>query len=376
MKADSRSETIFNYIETNKERMFELLGEFVKEPSCSREPEDAIRCSYWLEALFKEHGLKTRILDVGNGNGGVVVAETESVNQQRPILIGGHYDTVLYKENNLKNPFRIEGDKIYGCGSSDMKSGIIAALFALMAVRECGLEPSVKFIIDGDEETCHRGSIASSLIVNESRGACFALSVEGGHEANEIAIGRKGLVRLELVLESKNPDINAIVFAAKKCLEYSAQTDKKTGTTANISVLNGDSERVKAIMDVRYNTQEEYKKAIDTWNRLFTPVSGAFSSHFEYTHEMPAMEETAENWKLYDYLNEISSLYGFTPLKGIFSGGSSDAALHVMAGIPTLCGVGPLGNGIHTTHEYCLASSFVERTKLLALAMLHAAKFF
>ncbi len=66
----------------------------------------------------------------------------------------GHYDVVPEFSPGQFVP-RLKGDRLYGRGSSDMKGGLVAMLFALRAIKECGLELSgqITFSLVPDEET-------------------------------------------------------------------------------------------------------------------------------------------------------------------------------------------------------------------------------
>jgi glutamate carboxypeptidase len=59
---------------------------------------------------------------------------------------------------------------------------------------------------------------------------------------------------------------------------------------------------------------------------------------------------------------------------GEFTGGCSDAGFTASLGVPTLCGVGPVGAKAHTDQEYCCLDTLVPRAQALAATVLALAE--
>jgi len=73
---------------------------------------------------------------------------------KRTLYFHGHYDVVPAQKNTQFHPY-VEDSKLYGRGSSDMKSGLAAMIFAVKALKECNVELNgrIGLIIVPDEET-------------------------------------------------------------------------------------------------------------------------------------------------------------------------------------------------------------------------------
>lgn len=73
---------------------------------------------------------------------------------ERTLYFHGHYDVVPASDPEQFRPF-IQGDRLFGRGSSDMKGGLAAMMAAIQAVKECGipLRGKIGLVIVPDEET-------------------------------------------------------------------------------------------------------------------------------------------------------------------------------------------------------------------------------
>ena len=363
---------ISDWLKAQEANMVATLKEFVARPSCAREPDSTRAFACWLHGFLQKDGFESKLYDVGNGNGGVIVAEIGRECGGKPILIGGHYDTVLPNVTNFENPFRQEGDNIYGPGTIDMKGGLVLAIYAVRALKAIGCLPYVRFVFDGDEESCHAGSNTPDLVIEHSKGCSVALSVETGR--NPVAVGRRGLCRCVIKLTAE-AGYNAIELITSRCVGFSELTSKEMGTSANVSIIHATTNHAEITVDLRCTYVSEEKKCVEQLRHLFEGIPGQFITEFSFPNVMPVMEHTKANDKLLDALNEVAALYDLPALKGDFISGSSDAALHTLAGLPTLCGLGSLGEGMHTTHEHCFRSRLVERSLLLAYSILHNQEF-
>lgn len=78
----------------------------------------------------------------------------------RTLYFSGHYDVVPAQSRDQFQP-RVEGQNLFGRGSSDMKSGLAAMIYAAAAARDAGLLTSgrIGIVLVPDEETAGpRGS--------------------------------------------------------------------------------------------------------------------------------------------------------------------------------------------------------------------------
>ena len=92
---------------------------------------------------------------------------------------------------------------------------------------------------------------------------------------------------------------------------------------------------------------------------------------FSIDSERMPMEKTKDNIALFENIKKVSQKYKIEELETFgISGGGSDAAYCVIAGVPTVCGIGTTGDFCHTTNEYADIDSLERRAKLISQTIL------
>jgi acetylornithine deacetylase len=123
----------------------------------------------WMLNACQAIGLEARLQPVANGRPNVI-ARWRGTGGGKSLLLTGHMDTVSV-ENMEGDPFdgRIEGNRLYGRGSYDMKGGNAAILGAISALRQSGWQPRgdiwLAFVIDEEY-----ASIGTDALVNAQDG--------------------------------------------------------------------------------------------------------------------------------------------------------------------------------------------------------------
>ena len=87
----------------------------------------------------------------------------------KSLILNGHIDVVplgptdMWKEDPYSG--KIEGDKLYGRGAGDMRSGCAANVFALDALKRVGLQPASEVILQSvvEEESTGNGTLMAHL---------------------------------------------------------------------------------------------------------------------------------------------------------------------------------------------------------------------
>lgn len=378
---------LMSYLDEHQADMTELLRQFAEQPSCGREPEDARRFAGWLQSFLEAEGMTCRQIEVG-ANAPTLSAMIGAELPGKPILFCGHYDTALYRRFMPDNPFRVEADgTIHGVGVLDMKGGVVIAIFVLRALRAAGfLRRPVKFLFSGDEEACHNSSHGGAVFQQEAAGCCVAFNMETGLPGNRLCVGRRGVCRFVVSVEGVEAHAgndftagrSAIVELAKKCLEISSLTQLENGTTVNVATISGGTiyaavpKHAEANVEIRFSNNRELERVkrsvLEICSR--SHIDGC-RTDIRFTELMHVYEEKPSGRALLAYLNEMASQLGQPPLSGVTLGGSSDAAYTVLAGVPTLCSCGAVGEWNHTVREYIEEVSLLSRCKLLALAASH-----
>ena len=292
----------------------------------------------------------------------------------RRILLLGHSDTVWPVGTIRRLPCRIEGDRLTGPGSFDMKYGDVQALWGLRLVTEGRLGAGKTFVFFGnsDEEV---GSPTSRPIIERlARDAECVLVLEPavGPEG-AIKLWRKGIGIYHLDVDGiashagADPEQgrSAILELAHQVVDLQGLNNAATGTTLNVGVIRGGTRAnvvaagAEAEIDLRVRTSEEARLAHERIRNRPTFVAGT-TVHVRGGLNRPPMEESAGAHRLYALAKRIAAEEGFAlPAGG--TGGGSDGNFTAALGVPTLDGLGAVGDGGHADHEHVRVSTIAPR---------------
>ncbi len=313
--------------------------------------------------------------------GNCLTAETRAGEPPRIALLA-HLDTVHPVGSFGPVPVRRSGDTLCGPGVIDCKGGACVALLAAQALRET--EPSappIRVILTTDEEVSARysGPEGIAFIRDQARGVTAAFNCETGL-AGYLTVGRKGIIRLEILIRGKAghagndyfSGVSAVREAAHKVLAIEALS-RPDGATFNCGVIQGGTKsnvipgQCRIEVDVRGKTLAVLEQALQQVKaiaaRSFLPGTAAAVNLLS---RRPPMEHTPETDRLFEKALAVSRRYGLEEIRPKEKGGGSDSAYLIEMGIPTLCSFGPTGTGEHTTAEQAYIPSLQGRAKLLA----------
>lgn len=297
------------------------------------------------------------------------------------ILLLGHSDTVFPTGTAAEYPLRVEGDKIIGPGTCDMKAGLLVGIYAVAALAELGIHDygRITFLCVSDEEIEERYSL--DLIRAAARQADAVLTLEAARENGDIVISRKGLrvYSIETFGRASHAGVepekgrNAILALAHCCILLDQLNGYRPGVTVNLGVIEGGSEPNvvpdygKLLVDIRAFTSEDLQDLVEEITRITNReiVSGVQMKITQVGLGHEPMPYTPYIAKLEVIAKEAARDIGFW-LTGARTGGASDASLAAAEGKPVLDGLGPIGGLDHSLDEYILMSSIVPRTALLA----------
>ncbi|WP_186759716.1 M20 family metallopeptidase [Planococcus sp. CPCC 101016] len=377
---------LIDYIDTSRQEMLTLWGELVNVESGKDHKEGIDALITDIEEILKKEGFLTKqVLYERAGN--ALVAEFGDVEKAKPIIFIGHVDTVFPKGFLEEHPFKIENGKAFGPGILDMKGGVIAILYVVKALRAAGYNKHpLKVIIVGDEESAHIHSDAKSMLLEEMRNGLYAFNPETGNLENNLAIGRAGGSAYELEVQgiSSHTGIawksgrNAIIELAHKMIEIDAASDFESGFTYNVTLVEGGSavntcpDYAKATIGTRCQTKAQqdmmHEKLKEIASQTF--IEGTETT-LTYQGGFDPMEVTEGNKELFRIIQSTAEELEIDTPNAFVSQGSSDSAYSTLAGVPTVCALGPVGEGNHTPHEYAVVESLFERSKLLAITILN-----
>jgi glutamate carboxypeptidase len=322
--------------------------------------------------------------------GDTVVATFEGRAGAGPrLLLIGHLDTVFDEGTAASRPFRIEDGRAYGPGVTDMKSGLLAGLYSIKALRSVlGDLPFERlvYIANPDEEI---GSIASSPHIREiAAQSDVCLVLECARANGDIVSARKGIVDMRITVHGRaahagvEPEKgrNAIVEAARLTRDLTALNGRWPGVTVNVGVIAGGTrpnvvpELCTLEVDVRATTREALEAAEAEIAALTrAPVVPDTSIETADMGRHWPMEKLERSGRLVEHAQAIAHRLEFE-VRDVATGGASDANTTAGMGIPTIDGLGPIGGNDHSPAEYLEVDSIVPRTALLAGLMLAIAR--
>ncbi|MEE8604507.1 MAG: M20 family metallopeptidase [Candidatus Aminicenantaceae bacterium] len=367
-----------HYFKSRKGEMVNLLKELVSLESPSIEKKAVDKCSEFIIKEFKKVGANaTRFPQKKIGDLYTVqYPGLKAKAKKEQILVLTHIDTVWPVGRIQNMPFYLSGNKIYGPGVLDMKAGLVMALYAIKTLHELNIEPqkNVVVFINSAEEI---GNDASYDIIRKlARKSEYVLCLEPSLPGGALKIQRKGRLVIRLEASGKaahagTPDkgINAIeelmdqLRAIKKLL-------RTKETTLSIGLINGGekanivADRASATLDIRFWTNADKQKILDTFKQL-GPISPGAKIRFSVENSTPPMEKTEASSAFLSQIREIADATLKMPLEAGKTGGGSDASIASSLGVPTIDGLGPDGEGIHADNEHLLLPSLVRRTALL-----------
>ena len=336
----------------------------------------------WVGAFFTDLGATVEARpDPAGRLGDTIVATFDGRAGGPRVLLIGHMDTVFDPGTVAERPFRLEGEVAYGPGVTDMKSGLLAGLYALKAIIiERGGLPFERlvFIANPDEEigsptsTPHIRAFAAETDV--------ALVLECARANGDIVSARKGILDLRVVVHGRaahagvEPEKgrSAIVEAARIVAELHDLNGRWPGVTVNVGVIGGGTrpnvvaERCSLEVDVRATSREALELAEAEIRRIAEATEVPDTTiEFEPMARWWPMEKLERSGRLVEHAQAVASALGFT-VSDASTGGASDANTTSGMGIPSLDGLGPIGGNDHAPAEYLEVDSIVPRITLLA----------
>jgi len=297
------------------------------------------------------------------------------------LLLIGHMDTVFDDGTAAARPFRVDGARALGPGTSDMKGGLLAGLHAVAALHTVQVRPAVTFVANPDEEI---GSpFSTSHIRNLAPEHDAALVLECARANGDIVSSRKGVADLHLRFRGRaahagvEPEKgrSAVLAASHAVVALHDLNGRWAGVTVNAGVIAGGTRpNVVAAeclvkLDVRGVHADEFDAAQAAVARVVAEpaVDGVTTETERVAFHLP-MEPSPANLRLAELAATIAGELGFE-LRDTATGGASDANTTSAAGLPTLDGLGPIGGDDHSADEWLDLSSVVPRTALLAALM-------
>jgi glutamate carboxypeptidase len=371
--------SLLQLLKPREDAITRLLGQFVRAESPSLEKAAVDRFGRIVAEKWKRRGAKVRMLrQRERGNHLRVEWNLSGLPAKGQILVLGHLDTV-YPLGTLKRmPFRLSRGRAFGPGALDMKGGLVIALFAVDALKQSRHMPQkrVVFLWTSDEEIGSGTSRAA--IEREARRSDAVLVLEPALGLDgRVKTGRKGVGEIEIVACGRaahaglNPEdgVNAIEEIALQISRFSSWNQPGRGITVSAGIVEAGSrtnvipDKARVVVDVRA-TRAGDMRALERKFHALRPILKEAKLQIRGGFNRPPMQRK-QAVALYDKARALAKEMNVT-LGEAYVGGGSDGNLTAALGIPTLDGLGAVGEGAHSPHENILTHVLPERAALLA----------
>lgn len=370
---------ILSYIQARQPELVALIRQFVECESPSDSPSAVDR---FVELVSDTAAPFARIRTVQGGAFGKHLLCEMSLPGRRKtgqVLALGHSDTVWPLGALATMPFREADGRLWGPGVLDMKSGIAFFLFAARAMRELEIPAPSKVLlqINSDEEV---GSESSRALTEKNAAKSKAVLVlePGTGLDGKLKTARKGVGDYTITVHGRashagvdfGAGASAILELARQIDRVATFTDLKRGITVNPGVLSGGTRSNVVAAEARVEVDIRVMKlkdapALDRKFRSLKPVDRRCTIEVTGGLNRPPMERSAGITQLFRTAQKLARELG-VELAESMTGGGSDGNFTAALGVPTLDGLGAVGEGAHAPNESILVERIADRAALIA----------
>jgi glutamate carboxypeptidase len=364
-----------DFCRANQEWVVETTESLVALESPTTDKAAVDRCGAALAARLEAMGGRvTRLSRVDRGDH--LLAEFGCGTSQ--ILLLGHFDTVWPVGQLERMPLTRRDGRLHGPGVFDMKAGIAIAMLATRALLEAGpaLTHRIVMLWTTDEETGSDSSRAA--IEDEAHRSRAVLVLEPSLPGGAVKTARKGCGSYQLTVRGvaahagiePQKGASAVHELAHQILRVNALQDLARGISVNVVQVSGGlrsnviPDEARATVDVRVPSAAAAAE-IDAALRALRPVDNRTQLTAEGGMDRPPLERTDRVERLYEQARSVARELGHELAEG-GTGGGSDGNFTAALGVPTLDGLGAIGDGAHALYEHIEIGSLADRAALLA----------
>jgi glutamate carboxypeptidase len=299
---------------------------------------------------------------------------------RKPVLLLGHHDTVWPLGTLATMPCAVHDGRIWGPGSYDMKAGIVQMLFAIAALRglKKDLPRPVTVLLNTEEEVGSKTSRPITEKLARESAAVLVLEPSQGIKG-ALKTGRKGVgeYRLRAIGKAAHAGVapqagaNAILELSRQIVRLSSFIDLRRGLTLNVGVVQGGTRsnvvpaEACAEIDVRVTRMADASR-IDKKLRALRPIDRKCRLELSGAINRPPMERTPGVASLIAKAKKLGESLDWK-VEEASTGGASDGNFTAALGVPTLDGLGAVGEGAHALNESVIIEELPRRTALLAM---------
>jgi glutamate carboxypeptidase len=368
---------LLGYCQRELGAMLDCLRQTVEIESPSDSKPGVDRLAAFFAKEFKRCKGQVQLLKHPSAGSALKAAFWPGKRKQKPILLLGHLDTVWELGTLAQMPYRVRGRQAFGPGILDMKSGIVIGLWAIRALEAFEISPSgpVHFFLNSDEEV---SSVAfRDEILAEAGRARAVLVLEPATAGGALKTARKGVGEFKITVHGRsahagvNPaaGANAIIELTRQLFTIQSFARPRRGLTLNVGKIEGGTrsnvvpECATAWIDVRIPRLHD-RAIIEKRIRGRKPYDRGTRLEIEGGINRPPMEREM-TVALFRKAHPLGRALGMD-LAEASTGGGSDGNFTAALGVPTLDGLGGVGDGAHARHEHILIPELPRRAALLA----------
>ena len=372
-------DSILSFVQARESEIVALIRQFVE---CESPSDDPAAVNRFVDLVSDTVAPFARVKILPGGKfGKLLVCEMDLPGRAKSgqALALGHSDTVWPLGTLRTMPFRQADGRLWGPGVLDMKSGIAFFVFAVKALRELQIPVASKVLLqlNPDEEV---GSEVSRPLTekNASRSKAVLVLEPGTGLAGKLKTARKGVGNFTVAVRGKashagvdfEAGASAVLELARQIDHIASFTQLTRGITVNPGVVRGGTRsnvvaaEATAEMDIRVlrlkdaaSLMKKFRALKPYDNRCTIQVTGGLNR--------PPMERSAGIVRLFRIAQKLGREIG-VQLEESLTGGGSDGNFTAALGIPTLDGLGGVGEGAHAANESILTNRISDRTALLA----------
>jgi glutamate carboxypeptidase len=370
---------LLDWLRLRERAMTRLLGQFVRAESPSFDQAAVDRFGRMVASEWKKRGATVTLLrERERGDHVRVEWRPRGQRTSAQILVLGHLDTVYEIGTITRTPFRVSRGRAWGPGTFDMKGGLVIALYAAdaLAAVNCWPEKRIVFVWTSDEEIGSGTSRAA--IEREARRSEAVLVLEPAAGLDgRVKTARKGVGEIDLIVTGRaahaglnaEGGINAIEEIALQIARLARWNQPHRGITVNAGVIEGGTrtnviaERARALVDLRAPRVTDML-ALEGKFYALRPILPGARLEIRGGFNRPPMERKMSAG-LYAKARALSKDMGIA-LGEAFVGGGSDGNFTAALGVPTLDGLGAIGEGAHSSRENVVIRALPARAALLA----------
>lgn len=380
MRAQIKAQELLTIAQAAREDYLELLTTLVEYETPTADKAACDQLADWLETRLQHDGWQVERIPQDHAGDQLVARWQVDANKASTLLMT-HYDTVwavgTLETMPLKTVHSNEQECLHGPGILDMKAGIVSVMIAVQEMQKAGITPNANLtlLLTSDEET---GSLHSQeLIERLAREHSRVLVLEPARTDGAFKIGRKGTAFCNTQFTGisshagNNPADGASALREMAHFLFFVEdlADESKGTSLNLTVATGGSvsnviaERAEAKVDIRILQLAEYAR-VEQALLDYHARDARVKVDIDVGLNRPPLEPSRDNRAIFANIEAF-----YTELsrecQAVVVGGGSDGNFSAALGIPTMDGLGAVGEGLHARHEHIRIEESLERLAVL-----------